>query len=68
MGAVIRADSHDFVVTAVANEPLVPSDRSELPASGKAISSLRHRSVEQCDLRATVEPGSNRINLPRRVE
>lgn len=54
----------DYVITAVALEPSEPpSSPLAMPSPGKPLAPRRYASVDSSDLRHTVEPGPNRIDL-----
>lgn len=54
----------EYVVTVVANEPLVqPKDPRMAPSPGKRITPEKYAAKEKSDLKYTVKPGSNTIDL-----
>jgi hypothetical protein len=57
----------EYVVTVVANEPMVPSkDPRMAPSPGRRITPERYATKEKSDLRHTVTPGSNTVHLALR--
>ena len=54
----------EYVVTVVANEPPVqPKDPRMAPAPGKRITPEKYATKERSDLKYTLKPGSNTIDL-----
>jgi hypothetical protein len=54
----------EYIVTVVANEPPVPAkDPRMAPAPGKRITPEKYASKEKSDLKFTLKPGSNSIDL-----
>ena len=54
----------DYVVTVVANEPLIPpKDPRMAPSPGKRITPEKYATKEKSDLKYTVTSGSNTIDL-----
>jgi len=59
----------DYVITVVALEPSVePSSSMGMPSPGKPLTPRCYASVDSSDLRRTVEPGPNRLDLQLRSD
>ncbi len=60
--------SGDYTVTVVANEPSTPDPNGGPPTPGKTITPAWYRTKKTSDLKVTLEPGSNTINLELKSE